>query len=588
MNVCILGCARSGTTALYSFLQHIMEEHYPQQVEYVYEPFLWDYHVFNGKYNEMVNKFNFVDSLSFEGIYHHLQLPLFIDDPTPYQDNDYLCRLFYPGTAGKSLLFKFIRANGRYLLLNRISPETKFIFILRNPADTVNSIFRLFSFYGGELHRDDFSRFFKELNAIYKKRFSKENFKILAEKELLYWYYMNKFALESFEKTDNKPLILCHEEKINDRGGFTRKICQFLEIPFNEGYLERSGLVVGYNTKRIDISKSEFDLFSQYLDMYRQLLTDHNVDYPVDKSRILDKYEVSEDKSPREHMFYGLTALKIIDNFKHTQYELSQKTALLGKKEKLLIKKTFDLERSLMTIQMKDEQLKKRANSINQKNQLVKQKDSAIKKLDRLISRKGKDIDGLNQLIEQKDAALKERDQMLEEKNTAIRQRDRLLQQKDVVFQEQEQLLSRKNAAIRERDQLLSQKDAAIRERDRLLAEKHIAIRERDQLIEQKKSAIQEQDRLLEQKKSAIREQDRLLEQKNSAVRKRDNLIKQINITVKERDARIRDKDKKIEELEDKFNQLYNSYSWKIGFAVTRIVKFLFGWIPFVKKRKIK
>jgi hypothetical protein len=335
MKVCILGCARSGTTAVYVLLQQILEERYGA-VDYFYEPFLWDHHVFNRKYEEAARHFKYVDSLSFEGIYHHLMLPLFIEEPSPYQSNPYLDRLFSTDIAGKSKLLKFIRANGRYLLLQRISPDTRFIFITRNPADTANSVARLFSFYGGEFHRDDFPRFLEEINRIYKTGVKKGDVKIQAEKELLYWHYMNRFALESFEKAVEKPLILCHEEILADPRGFVEKLCRFLEIPPRGHYIEKSRELVGYNTRRVDISRKEFDLYTRYLDIYQQLLKDHHIDYPVDKNKILDKYEVIDNKPPRRRTLYGLTSLKLLRKYEKIKAELEAKTRQCNQKEKML------------------------------------------------------------------------------------------------------------------------------------------------------------------------------------------------------------------------------------------------------------
>jgi hypothetical protein len=553
MKVCILGCARSGTTALYSFLQHIMEEHYPQQVEYVYEPFLWDYQVFNGKYNELVNKFNFVDSLSFEGIYQHLQLPLFINDPTPYQNNDYLTRLFSPGTAGKSLLLKFIRANGRYLLLNAAAPGTKFIFILRNPADTVNSVSRLFSFYGGELHRDDFSRFLKEINQVYKTNFSKDEFEDQTQKELLYWYYMNRFALESFGKTGNKPLILCHEEKVENNPGVIEKLCRFLGIPFKDHYIEQSNWTVGYNTKRVDISKQEFQLYNHYLDMYIQLLDHHHIPVKLDKKKILEKYEIQEDHPPRERTLYGLTALKLIDKFKETQHQLAQKTQLVDQKEKLSAKKGLELERSLMTIRSKDEQLKNHIDTIDQKNLLIAQKDTAIEELNRLIQRNDTAVNNLNLIVEQKNAAIKEQITLIEQKNTVIKNQDNLIEQKNVVIKEQKIIIEQKDTVIKNQDNLIQQKNAVIKEQGNLIQQKNTAVNERDRLIE-----------------------------------KKDTIITEHELQIKQKEFKIKNQGIVVEELRAKLDKLYQSYSWRIGHSIVGVIKFFFGWTPFVKKYREK
>ncbi|MCP4213180.1 MAG: sulfotransferase, partial [bacterium] len=162
MKVCILGVGRSGTTALYSLLQGVLAEESGGigNVDCVYEPFLWDRQVFNDFYANVTGKFKYIDSLSVEGLYHHLKLPLFIRETRPYMDNEYLRSIFAPhgiespshgegtpshgegtpshgeGTPShgeeRPLLAKLIRGCGRFLLLNELCPQCKFIYIIRN------------------------------------------------------------------------------------------------------------------------------------------------------------------------------------------------------------------------------------------------------------------------------------------------------------------------------------------------------------------------------------------------------------------------------------------------------------------------
>ena len=94
MKICIFGVGRSGTTALYVLLQHIMLNTCKGPIDFVYEPFLRDKDTFNGKYHDVVENSGYVDSLSFEGIFNHLSLPLFIDNPAVYRDNLFLHNIF--------------------------------------------------------------------------------------------------------------------------------------------------------------------------------------------------------------------------------------------------------------------------------------------------------------------------------------------------------------------------------------------------------------------------------------------------------------------------------------------------------------
>ena len=78
MKVCILGVARSGTTALYTLVQEIMIDNFSDKVDFVYEPFLWEKSCFNDRFEKVSRNFDFMDSISSEGILNHLTLPMLI------------------------------------------------------------------------------------------------------------------------------------------------------------------------------------------------------------------------------------------------------------------------------------------------------------------------------------------------------------------------------------------------------------------------------------------------------------------------------------------------------------------------------
>lgn len=307
MKICILGVARSGTTALYSLVQEILPEQLGESVDFIYEPFLWEKDVFNDKYNEVTKNFKYMDSVSIEGIYHHLKLPLFITAPGKFEENEYLNRIFQKNSPHSSLLLKFVKANGRFLLLNRICPECKFIFITRNPIDVINSAIVRFSFFGGEFHRDDFKQFINEINALYGVEYEAEKIKTQVEKEVLYWYYMNKFALESFKKVNRKPLIICYEDYIANRKLWVDKICAFLELQKKEKYYDFSERQGGSNTKTINLNKSEFEVLKEYLEKYKELLGSEGMWDNMNYNKLLAKYKNLSDESNRKELIFGKT-----------------------------------------------------------------------------------------------------------------------------------------------------------------------------------------------------------------------------------------------------------------------------------------
>ena len=299
--------ARSGTTALYSLVQEILPEQLGESVDFIYEPFLWEKDVFNDKYNEVTENFKYMDSVSIEGIYHHLKLPLFITDPGKYVKNEYLKEIFQPNNLHSCILFKFVRANGRVLLLDRICPGCKFIFIIRNPIDVINSAVVRFSLYGSEFHKDDFKRFVKEVNSIYGEVIEEERIESQVEKEVLYWYYMNRFALETFKKLKKKTLIICYEDYVSNRKLWVNRICDFLGIQRKEKYYEFSEAQGGSSTKTVNLDKIEFQLLAGYMDRYKELLKSQGIASNINFNGIMAKYKNLPAKIDREELIPGET-----------------------------------------------------------------------------------------------------------------------------------------------------------------------------------------------------------------------------------------------------------------------------------------
>jgi len=338
MKVVIFGSGRSGTTSLYVLAQEIMLKNCKEQTDFYYEPFLRDKHTFNGLYRQVIGKSDLMNSLSFEGIFNHLLLPLLIDKPDPYRNNLFLHHLLNPGAPDKSLLIKFIRANGRFPLLEKICPQCRWIYIIRNPADVVNSILKRFSFYGGEFHRDDFPRFIDEINRVYNLSLTRDDkpLQLDIHKELLFWYYTNRFALESIKKSSRSHdvLILCHEEYVKNRELYTKKICRHLNTTFDPAFLQVSKKTTGPVTEEFQFSRQEFIICKDYLKKYIQLLEQFGIDFTFNEKDIFNKYTISEHEINRKRPFYGL----------HTRALARKYRALLKLKEEELAAKDETIE----------------------------------------------------------------------------------------------------------------------------------------------------------------------------------------------------------------------------------------------------
>jgi len=342
MTINILGVGRSGTSALYSIIQKMAEDQLDGEVESIYEPFLRDQTLCGGDINELSIRANFkyIDSLSLEGMYNHSILPMLIKHPKQYKDNVFLNKLYGRQKQKGALHFwqkkqdnkkhrlvKYIRANGRYHLLNEVEPDAKSIFIIRNPFDVGNSVKRMFSFYGGEFHKDDQRRFIDEVNNVYGTNYEKETFENYLDEQLFYWYYMNRFALESFETSKKKPLVVCYEMYVSDRKHILENICDHLAFNFDEKYISTAASVVGPKTKQKTLSTSEYKVADKYLTKYFHLLDTHHIPYGFSKEDVVKPYVAKEEKATVQSKLYGLHSRAVANhiNKQKTPLDVSQK-----------------------------------------------------------------------------------------------------------------------------------------------------------------------------------------------------------------------------------------------------------------------
>jgi hypothetical protein len=323
MIIDIFGVGRSGTTALFAALQQIMADQLSGSIKCYYEPFLRDPDVLHGEHAGYSKKFRLVDSLSAEGIYNHTKLPLFITDPKPYLNNTFLKEIYglekYSGVQQSSSfpdneqntpiqhrLIKYIRASGRHKLIDSLGVESKSIFIIRNPLDVANSIKDLFSYYGGEFHKDDEQRFIQEVNEKYQKNFSSESFKNHVDSQLFYWFYMNKFAMESFSGSDNPPYVICYEEFFGDIENHLPKLLDYLGLDCNEKCFDCFSKPVGPISKKKKMHSQEFSICEDYLKLYFDLLENNNVATNITGKDITCNYKVSDDYISNKSSLYGL------------------------------------------------------------------------------------------------------------------------------------------------------------------------------------------------------------------------------------------------------------------------------------------
>lgn len=356
MNVCILGTARSGTTAAYSLLQDIMEDNF-NTVNYYYEPFLWDIDTFNDRYENVKSHFDRINSISTEGIFNHTRLPLFIENSEKFIKNEYVNSWFKHKDKGSNLI-KTIRSNGRVSLIHKIDPDCRFIVTLRNPLDTVNSLNNKFSFFGGEFHRDDFERFAREINNLFGAGITTDETVSYLEKQLLYWRYMNRYMLQAFDKLGIRPLFICQEELGSKPAEQVSAVCNFLGLPFDERYIATASERKSEVTRQFNISEKELNLVRPYLDQYFELLGKYSIPYSFNRELILDRYNLSVTPVIKEPVNYGKSPLFLmgkLSKLTNTTEILSRELDDLKRKNKSLMESATDLSKRIDDLKEENE-----------------------------------------------------------------------------------------------------------------------------------------------------------------------------------------------------------------------------------------
>lgn len=416
MKVCILGVGRSGTTALYTLLQEIFIDRFGKHSDFVYEPFLWDMEALNGRYSDVITHVDSMNSMSIEGMYHHQNLPMFIKNPAGFKENSYLDKIF--NRTSENTLIKFIRANGRFRLLSEICPSGKFIFIIRNPLDVINSVVIRFSLLGSEFHKDDWNRFTREVNSLYgKSTIVGEKIRSQVEKEVLYWYYMNKFALESFEQTNNKPLMICFEDYVSRREFWVDKMCDYIGLQRKDIYYAHSKKIAGSQTPKTNLSRLEFAMLAGYMDKYKALLTAAGINHPNDLDKITSKYNTTSADNNRKEIIIGRTPNAMNARIQKLEGILNKKEDELGS----LNKKVIQLEGTLIIREKEIVGSRKRIGELEgeltmKKELLTRNKKSLEESMQKLIAAEASN-QYLGNQVKKKDRLIRQKDEVIMKKS---------------------------------------------------------------------------------------------------------------------------------------------------------------------------
>ena len=271
MNIFVFGVGRSGTTVTYALAQKIAHRESSGRYLSTYEPFLWSMDAFNCSYEDAKPLFGKLDSLSIEGIYRHLQLPMFPGADAVSADftaSNFAGRFRpYPGYH----VAKLIRGNGRMAMFRALNPTAKFILILRNPIDVMNSAKGKFAFYGDDFYPSDYPRFCAELAAESQLLLEPATAN-WAQMQAEYCYQMSRSALE-FAAGDDNSMVVEYEQLASDSQSFVPELCRFLGVEFTPEFVEFLAAPTGPVTRNISLHESEYHAALPYDSCYRDLLS---------------------------------------------------------------------------------------------------------------------------------------------------------------------------------------------------------------------------------------------------------------------------------------------------------------------------
>ena len=271
-----MGVGRSGTTAIYALLQQILEDYYPDDVDYVYEPFHWDRQTFNQKFGDVTEEFTYAASISVEGIYHHKKMPILLGSEPIIEKGttEWLERTLTPSNEKTHYLGKMIRASGRVSLIRKLAPKCKIIFITRNPVDVLNSSKQMFSFYGNEFYESDLERFSKDVKTVFgTDGQSGSSVSADFEAEYAYWYYSNLAFLLYSEKVPANIFTMAYEAYVENPDHVIQQVCDFIGVECKPEFNTFSRIKVGQiKSANSSLTQREYLFVQSKLPEYLHLL----------------------------------------------------------------------------------------------------------------------------------------------------------------------------------------------------------------------------------------------------------------------------------------------------------------------------
>lgn len=322
MDVFVFGVGRSGTTMMYRLVQQAYLQKFGSDFMSTYEPFIWNRELFNDLYENVGALFGKTASLSIEGIYHHLSLPLFLKASVGehISKNKFFNHFSARTSFAKPHVAKLIRANGRMALFRQLNPSAKFILILRNPVDVLNSVKHKFSFFGDDFYPSDYPRFCHELGDRLIRQPPEATW---AMRNAEYVYQMNLAAVE-FGVGDRNTRIVEYDSHIANLPESAAELCDFLGLGFNEAVSKAATTPKGPVTPSVSLSQNEFDQTLEYGKLHLKMCEKFRLETPLTIDRLAQRYEGHYNQPDMDTSYEGLVTNQLRRVIMKQQEEIGQ------------------------------------------------------------------------------------------------------------------------------------------------------------------------------------------------------------------------------------------------------------------------
>lgn len=305
-DVFIFGVGRSGTTMVYGFCQRVFQHLVGKNYRSIYEPYIWNSVLFNKPYEECAEHFGKTSSISIEGIHNHLNTPLFSsENPDLKALDDDFYQKFMPSGDSVIQVVKLIRGNGRMALFRQLNPEAKFIVMIRNPIDVVNSVKYKSSFFGDDFYPSDYPRFCQELKETGSLTTDPESAS-WAERHAEYCYQMNRAALE-FSAHDQNTMVFEYDNFAKDKAAAMGQVLRFLELPEEPEFLAHLEAPIGPTTPSVSLSESEFNAIARFEELHDVLCMQAGIRRSKAGLEVLKQYKGQCTNDDYDENYDGLT-----------------------------------------------------------------------------------------------------------------------------------------------------------------------------------------------------------------------------------------------------------------------------------------